>query len=484
MKTSLHHPHVISPRKQAVHELSEKNVSNRDLWIKKNAFFYHEDHQYFRFLVSEKQRVLELGCGNGDLLASLDPAYGMGIDYSQSMIDSAKNRHPNLTFFVGDIENLDVLKQIQGPFDAIILDDTIGDLEDVVHTFLSLHAHCTQDTRIVVAYHSPLWRPVLRLAEKFGLRMPTVEKNWLTLGDIRTLLNLADFEIIRSEWRQIMPLKLSGIGRFLNRYVATMPIIRTLCLRNYVIARSLKQPSPNYTSCSIVIPARNEKGNIENALLRLPEFCKSTEYIFVEGNSSDGTLEEMYRVQKAYPEKDIKVMVQDGIGKGDAVRKGFAHATGEVLIILDADLTTPPEQIPLFFETIASGKGEFINGTRLIYPREDEAMRFLNNIANHIFPRIFTWLLNQHFTDTLCGTKVISKNHYEKIVSNRAYFGDFDPFGDFDLIFGASKLNLKVVEVPVRYASRTYGETQISRFTHGWLLLKMIVFAFRRLKAF
>ena len=200
--------------------------------------------------------------------------------------------------------------------------------------------------------------------------------------------------------------------------------------------------------------------------------------------SSDNTLEEIHRVIAANPDRDIKVVEQTGKGKGNAVREGFAVARGEVLMILDGDLTVPPEDLPKFYRALMRGKGEFINGSRLVYPMEQDAMRFLNSVANHAFSKIFSWLLNQRFTDTLCGTKVLSKYHYNQIVANRSFFGDFDPFGDFDLIFGAAKLNLKVTEVPVRYAARVYGETQISRFRHGVLLLRMVVFAFRKLKAF
>jgi glycosyltransferase involved in cell wall biosynthesis len=235
-------------------------------------------------------------------------------------------------------------------------------------------------------------------------------------------------------------------------------------------------------STTVVIPCRNEKGNIENAVIRLPQFCEDLEIIYVEGNSQDGTLDEINRVISAYPDKDIKVLVQDGLGKGDAVRKGFNHAHGDILMILDADLTVPPEDLTKFYKAITTGKGEYINGTRLVYPMDDQAMRFLNFWANRTFSIIFTWLLNQRLTDTLCGTKVLTKKNYDKIVDNRSYFGDFDPFGDFDLIFGATKLNLKMVEVPIRYTARSYGETQISRFRHGLLLLKMVVFAYKKLK--
>jgi hypothetical protein len=121
--------------------------------------------------------------------------------------------------------------------------------------------------------------------------------------------------------------------------------------------------------------------------------------------------------------------------------------------------------------------------TRLVYPLESEAMRFLNLVANKIFSQLLTWLLGQRFTDTLCGTKVLRRTDYLQLKAGRSYFGDFDPFGDFDLIFGASKPSLKIVEVPIRYASRTYGETQISRFRHGLLLFRMTWFAFLRIKA-
>jgi glycosyltransferase involved in cell wall biosynthesis len=204
----------------------------------------------------------------------------------------------------------------------------------------------------------------------------------------------------------------------------------------------------------------------------------------VEGHSTDGTLEEIHRVRSKYSGSEIKVITQPGIGKADAVHAGFNIARGDILMILDADLTMPPEDLPKFYHALVSGKGEFINGSRLVYPMEKEAMRFLNMIANRIFSLLFTYLLNQRFTDTLCGTKALYRFHYQKIAANRSYFGDFDPFGDFDLIFGATKLNLKIVEIPIRYASRQFGISQISRLSHGFLLIKMVFFAFRKLKAF
>ena len=482
--SSASHSEGISERKSALRDLAERLAPNRHKWIKRNSYYYEEDQRYLQFLIPKGAKVLELGCGIGDTLAAVEPSYGVGPDMGPAMIEVAKTRHPGCNFIVGDIENPEIIQNINETFDFIILGDTIGDLEDVVDSFAALHPLCTHDTRVIISYYSPLWRPILKLAEKIGAKMPSHDTNWLTLRDIGIFLELANFEVIRREWWQILPKKLLGLGPLINRYIGTLPVIRALSLRNYIVVRSLVAPKPELKSCTVLVPARNEKGNIEAAITRTPKFCDDIEFMFVEGHSSDGTLDEMERVKAAYPDEDIKVLVQDGKGKGDAVRKGFENARGDVLMILDADLTTPPEQMPKFFDTIASGKGEFINGTRLIYPMDDEAMRFLNFLANHTFPVIFSYLLNQRFTDTLCGTKVLSREHYNKIADNRSYFGDFDPFGDFDLIFGASKLNLKITEVPVRYASRVYGETQISRFTHGFMLLKMIIFAYKKLKAF
>lgn len=476
---------TMSPRKRATRELADRLAEDRERWIARNDYYYRQDFRYMRFLVSEGLRVLDLGCGTGDLLAALKPSRGVGVDFSGKMVEVASRKYPNLEFVVGDVENARTIDKLAGPFDVIVVSDTIGALDDCQSMLAQLHRLCHGDTRLVVAYYSRMWEPILRVGEALGLKMPQTQQNWLSTEDIGNLLALADFQMIKREWRQLIPRRLLGIGALINRYIAPFAIIRRACLRNYVVARPrLLAEASSRPSVTVLVPCRNERGNIEAAVKRTPRFCDDMEILFVEGHSSDGTREEVERVIAAYPQYDIKLLVQPGKGKGDAVRAGFSRARGAVLMILDADLTVPPEALPRFYEALVSGKGEFINGTRLVYPMEKQAMRFLNLLANQAFSWLFSWLLNQRFTDTLCGTKVLTKRHYEMIVANRGYFGDFDPFGDFDLIFGASKLNLKILEIPVRYASRVYGETQISRFRHGWLLLRMVAFAFRKLKAF
>jgi len=470
-------------RKQRILEQAERLASVRDRWIRRNRYFYEEDRRYLRFLLPRGKRVLELGSGTGEILALLEPSDGVGVDFSPAMTAVARAKFPHLRFVTADVENLGASATPAGPFDAIVMPDTIGSLDDCLETFRGLHRFCKPETRLVVTYYSRLWEPLFHLGAALRLKQSSLPQNWLSTRDIANLLHLADFEVIKREWRVLVPYRLLGLGRLVNRYIATLPVIRKLCLRNYIVARPRRAAAAEPLSVTVVIPCRNERGNVEPAIKRLPRFGRSQEIIFVEGGSSDGTWDEIQRVIAAYPGLDIKAIKQTGKGKGDAVRAGFTAAGGDLLMILDADLTMPPEDLPKYYDALAGGKGEFVNGSRLVYPMEKTAMQFLNRVANHIFSVLFTFLLNQRYTDTLCGTKALSRRDYLEIAANRGYFGDFDPFGDFDLIFGASKLNLKTAEIPIRYAAREYGETQISRFRHGWLLLRMVFFAFRKLKA-
>jgi SAM-dependent methyltransferase len=449
-----------------------------------NATYRNEDQKFTRFLIPPGKRVLELGCGRGDLLAAMEPSYGVGVDFSPKTLAKAKALYPTLSFVLGDAEDPATLASIEGPFDYIVIADTIGMFEDIDGTLKRVHHLCAPSTRIVIAYYSHLWEPILKLGEMLRLKSRQSQVNYIATADFLNLMDLADFEMISQEQRQLIPLRWLGLGPLINRFIAPLPGIRKLCLRIYIVGRPVRQFPDRKFSVSIVIPCRNEKGNIENAILRMPRFGAAQEILFVEGNSGDGTFQECERVRDAYKDSwDIKVLKQDGKGKGDAVRKGFAAATGDVLMILDADLTMPPEALPKYHAVIETGKAEFVNGTRLIYPMENEAMRPLNLIANRCFAYLFSYLVNVRLTDTLCGTKVLLRKDYEMLARERAYFGDFDPFGDFDLIFGAAKQNLKIVETPIHYKARTFGETQISRFRDGWLLMKMVWFAYRKLKA-
>ena len=454
-------------------------ASEQETWRKRSAYYHQQLEKYLQFLIPSGATVLEIGCGAGDLLAALHPREGLGIDISPKMVALAQQKHRALRFQVGDLEQL----EIDEKFDYVVLAETIGYADDIQSAFSELHKVCKPNTRVVVIYYNYVWEPVLRCAEAIGLRMKRPLQHWLPLEDLENLLFLNNFEVIKKRYHLLFPVDIPGISTILNRFVANLPLFWRLCVNEIVIARPFgPRRSPQDATCSVIVPCRNERGNIEQAVSRTPEMGKHTELLFVEGHSEDGTLDECRRVKDKYAQKDITVLVQDGKGKGDAVRKGFAQAKGDVLMILDADLTVPPEELPKFFNALVSGKGEFINGSRLVYQMEDQAMRFLNLLGNKFFGRAFSYLLEQRIRDTLCGTKVIWREDYEKLAAGRDYFGEFDPFGDFDLLFGAAKLNLKIVEIPIRYRNRVYGETQISRFRHALLLFRMTGVALGKLK--
>ncbi|MBE0699706.1 MAG: glycosyltransferase, partial [Anaerolineaceae bacterium] len=442
--------------------------------------YYHDRlTEVYSQAVSRGQRVLEIGCGLGDLLAAMEPSRGVGVDFSPRMVDRAKQKHPELDFYLSDAHELVVGEE---KFDTIILSDLLNDVWDVQTIFGKIAGLCHPGTRILINSYSRLWEQPLNLAEKLGLAQPVLFQNWLTIADIQNLLSLSGFEVIRT-WQEIlMPLPIPIVANIFNRFLAKIWPLNHLALTNFILARPISAQRMETASVSIIVPARNEEGNIERIFSSLPAIEGECEVIFIEGNSRDNTFAEIERCIFAFPQVRAKLLRQTGTGKGNAVRLGFEHAQGDILMILDADLTVPAHYLVRFYQAIRSGKGEFINGVRLVYPMEKEAMRFVNFLGNKFFGLLFTWLIGQPVKDTLCGTKVLWREDYLRIAKNRSVFGDFDPFGDFDLLFGAARLGLKIVDLPIRYRERTYGTTNISRWRHGLLLLRMALIAAIRLK--
>ena len=431
---------------------------------------------YYNLLIPAGSSVLEIGCGSGELLKGVRARRKVGVDLSARQIEAARLRVPEATFFAQAGE----LLALDERFDVIIISDTLNLAADVQRLLERLHTVSHPNTRLVVNFQNTLWRPLLSLARSLGLKAPQPQNSWLASSDVFNLLGLAGWRPVFRQARILVPFRALGIGAFVNRWFA--PFLQWFCLTVFFVAGRDKLEGDRPLSVSVIIPARNEAGNIAAAVARTPAMGAGTELIFVEGHSTDHTWLEIQRAAAEHPERKITILQQTGRGKGDAVRAGFAAASGDVLMILDADLTMPPEELPKFYDVIASGRAEFANGVRLVYPMDEKAMQFLNLCANKAFGLIFTWLLGQSVKDTLCGTKVLTRAHYDRIAANRAYFGDFDPFGDFDLLFGASKLNLRIADVPIRYRERTYGSTNIQRWRHGVLLLRMVWFAARKLK--
>ena len=466
-------PPANPPRGRAAWKLAPR-------WRNRNSYYYRWLDQIYRFTVRPNSRVLHVGCECGDLLAAVEPSYGVGVDEDPEYIELAKKRFGHLKFVAADPHELDMDEK----FDYVLICNSLGRWRDIQQVLERIRPLTHESTRIVITYYNHLWEAILGFGSLIRIRRPYPYQNWLPTQDIENLLELSDFDVIRSTSYVMLPKRIPPLTAFFNYFLSLLPGFRFFNLVNLVIARPSPTPARDEDlSVSVIVPCRNERGNIEDAIERIPEMGRRTEIIFVDGNSTDGTAAEIEAQIEKNAGRNIRLLHQgDGEGKGDAVRKGFAAATGDILVIQDADLTAPPEDLPKFFRALRDGKGEFINGSRLVYPMEKQAMRILNLVGNKFFGALFSWLLGQRFRDTLCGTKMIRRRDYALIEANRSYFGEFDPFGDFDLIFGAVKQNLKVVEVPVTYRARRYGSTNISRFRHGWLLLRMSWIAFKKIK--
>lgn len=477
-------PEIERGAKSRQREFYDRNAPRRSGYRKLNWYYHRQFTRYLKSIIPEGSTVLEIGCGDGKLLADLRPVTGVGIDFSPAMIREARNLAARTgtcqcQFIEADIE----YATFNETFDYILLFDCIGNLLDIQRALENIKTACNENTRIIICYHSMLWEPFLKVLEALHLKMPQPHHNWLSDSDVRNFMTLTCLDLVKYDRRFLVPAWLPFISNFCNRFLAPLPLVNQLCVSHLFVMRALLPPPVNRSySTTIVIPCRNERGTVREAISRIPPFGDHQEIVFVDGRSTDGTPQEIQEVIKERPDMDIKFFTQPGTGKADAVRFGFVKASGDLLMILDADLTVPPEYLARCYDAIAANRGELLIGSRLVYPMEKQAMRFLNLLGNRLFSLLFSWLLNQKIKDTLCGTKVLLRTNYEKVKSTYAFFGDFDPFGDFELIFGAAKQNLKILEIPFRYRERTYGITNINRLAHGWLLLKMVFFALRKIK--
>ena len=464
--------------KQARIDYWNETSGHSPTWSRVRSYYRRRLIEIYSFIVPRGMRVLELGCGAGDLLSAVAPSRGVGLDIAPAMVAEAKARHPALHVVEADAET----HGLDERFDYILASDLLNELWDVQAMLERLLPLCHPQTRLLLNVHSNLWQSPRWLAVRLGLARPQMAQNWLTPEDVTNLLHLAGFEVIRWSSELLWPLRTPGWDALCNRVLVRLWPFYLLGLTNLVIARPVSRAPLPEAIVSVVVPARNEAGNVAEIFDRVPAMGRGTELIFVEGGSTDDTYGAIEREMAVRQRALTQLLRQTGKGKGDAVRLGFAHATGEVLMILDADLTVAPEDLPRFYEAWRSSKGDCINGVRMVYPMGERAMRFANLVGNKAFSLAFSYLLGQRVKDTACGTKVLSRTHYALVATSRAQFGNLDRFGDWDLLLGAAKFNLKIVDMPIRYHERVYGQTKMQRWRIGWLLLRMVVLGLWRLK--
>ena len=466
----------VSPAYADIARYFDLFVGEEDRWHERTRTYHALVQNVYRALIPRDKRVLEIGCGRGDLLAALEPARGLGVDVSPRMVEAARGRHPALEFHCTAGEAL----ELGETFDYIVLSDLVPYVHDLQALLAAVAAHCAPHTRVVVNSYSLAWRPLLAALVSLRVRAPRPLRNWVAPRDLANLFELAGLDVVTQRTEILLPVRLPVLSRLANGVLARIVGLRALTLTYWLVGR----PAPRgrrEEGVSVIVPCRNEAGSIAEIVERVPEMGRETEIVFVEGHSVDDTRARIGAEIARHPERDMRLLVQSGRGKADAVQEGFAAARHEVLMILDGDLTVAPEDLTKFYDALASGRGDMINGTRLVYGMEPGAMRFANMLGNKFFAWLLSFVLGQYVKDTLCGTKVLRRSDYERIRVHRHEFGASDPYGDFDLLLGASLLGLKILNVPVRYGARTYGEPNISRFPDGARLLRLALAGYRRI---
>lgn len=470
---------ALDDRRHRSERTLDEDASRRQSWIDRNTAFYDQVARLLRFVVPPGLRVLMLRSDTGDLLASLAPSHGVGVEISGKVLEVARARHPHVEFVQAFPDLPEPPSVGAEPFDFVVLSN-INDTVDVLQALKNARHHCHERGRLAIYTYNALWAPLVRLAEAFDMKVGAIEANWLSEADLKNLLALGGFEWLKTYRAVLWPVNVPVIGWLLNRVVAKIPLLDRLCFVEVLVARPLPAPiDPASVGVSVIVPCRNERGNVADAVRRIPAMGAGTEIIFCDDKSDDGTAEEVARLIREHPELDIKLIAGPGKGKAENVWTGFRAASRDVLMILDADLTTIPEELPSFFAALTSGSADFINGSRLVYPMPAKAMNPINVVGNKGFSLIFNYVLGQNVKDTLCGTKVIWRKDWPRYEALLGSWGIDDKWGDYELLFGAARRHQKIVDLPVHYQERIHGLTKMTRvFYNGLRMLRMCFHGF------
>src|SRR3989338_2088423 len=439
-----------------------------EYWRNKNLYYHNEITRFYKDIIPKNKNILEVGSADGYLLNELCPNRGVGVDISAQMIDIARKKFPHLNFVNSSIENYSYVHS----FDYIVLSNILEFVSDLYIFFSAMASKASPKTKMIITSINPLWEPAMKLATRLKMRIPVQMKNFVTSKDIENMLNISGWEVIESNYRMFSPVKIPLISFFLNKLIPRLPVLKNLCIIQFIIAKPKQLFTIDHSlSCSVIIPCHNEEGNIEECIDRIPSLGSFTEVVVVDDGSNDKTATLVKNIQSG--KKRVRLIsYTPNKGKGHAVKTGFESATGDILIILDADMAVLPEELSKFYMVLASSQAEFINGTRMLYDMAPGAMKFINYLGNKIFGIILSFIIGQRNTDTLCGTKAFYNSDYMNFKMRRC------PWGDFDLLFEAARMKLKTVEMPVHYFPRREGRSKMKAFKHGLMLLKMCWYGF------
>ena len=470
---------ALDGERRARSEFQERTAARRQFWVDANPYYYGKVAGLLRHIIEPGRSVLHLRCETGYFLDAVAPGRGIGVEISPAMVEVAAKAYPHLEFVCSDPQDY----VGQGPFDYVLCSN-ITDTADVLALLGNAAAQCNPRSRLVLYSYNYLWQPLLEWASRRGRRAPVMEPNWLSVDDLHCFLNLAGFELVRTFRVVLFPKKIPLLSEFANRVLAWIPGLSRLCMATVLVARPVPRPQPvSDISVSVIVPCKNEEGNIAAAVARIPEMGRGTEIIFCDDKSTDNTVGAVEQAIRDNPHRAIRLVHGPGVCKAQNVWCGFRAATGEALMILDADLAVMPEELPYFLNALAAGAGDLINGSRMVYPIADNAMKFLNFMGNKCFSFLFSLLFGHYIKDTLCGTKVLWREDFKRIEGLLGTWGVEDLWGDYDLLFGAAKRSLVIHDLPVHYQERVFGVTKMRRvFWNGWRMLRMLLAAWRKLR--
>ncbi len=443
-----------------------------DFWRDKNRYYHDSLAEFVRGVGPPDGNVLEVGAGTGDLLASVPAAHAVGLNLSKRLNELASAKHPLLDLRTFEIDHISLPDGFTA--DHVVMVNMLDHVHDIWELVESLQPHLGEHSLLLLTTTNPLWAPVMRLGGRLGWRVPDSPRNYLTSRDIASVLALQGIDVVESGFLLPAPKRVPVVADLLNLIVPDVPVLRYASSVQYLAARVRCVRRP--LSVSVVIPCHNEEGNIAECIARTPDFGRSTEVVVVDDGSRDETRAVVRSVMQRDPR--VRLVAYDtNHGKANAVRAGFDAATGDVLMILDADMTVAPEDLPKFLKPLQDGTADFVNGTRLVYPMAGQAMPLANFLGNKAFCFLTSWALRQRVSDTLCGTKALFRADYEKL----PIVGK-DRWGDFDLLFGAARSRLRILEIPVHYGDRKSGDSKMNVRRDGWLFLKACLAGWRSLR--
>ena len=451
----------------------KSNFEKRIQFLNKKNFLFNEISNFINNCIDNSKNIFIFCAGNSVL--------GKNIDSKKIFIKEIDEKY-EIKYKTNIHYINENTKDVISECDTILISD-IEHQSNPTSSLLSLSKIIRDDTKIIIISRNLVWMIFIKLLKSLFSFSPK-KNNFLPYSYLDNLFSICNLEVIRNEKIITLPIYIPFFTNLINR-IFRLPLLNIFCLSNITI---LKKKDQNFSNnkdlrVSFIIPCKNEENNIKTFENEIKNSNQSNEYLFGDDNSMDKTIDEIDKLSKKLNNNKILKYNGPGVCKSENVYKGIELSSGDIIVVYDADLTVDFKDVEFSIDILKNTNADFINCTRMIYPQKDGAMKFSNFIGNSIFANLFSLLFRKKITDTLCGTKIFFKKDWVKIKKNITGLGVKDLWGDFDLLIGAYKNNLKITEVPVTYHERKEDNTKMtSVFLNGIRMLSIVLVAFYKLR--